>query len=133
VSAQQRAVVLSFTRRASPAVVRSPEIAVSTFEVTPPGPVSPAATPIARCCERHDDWIQLAEHLIAGFPDIDPGEIVDQLTRARTAAERFGLHDDDALDICERMARHQLLIQTGHVPASARLDPESHERRKQQR
>jgi hypothetical protein len=83
---------------------------------------------LRRCCERHDDWRTLAEHLVAEFPAIAAGDVVRELTRARDAVVAFALDDADQLGVGELMARHQLLLLTGEVRDIARLDQERHVR-----
>jgi len=91
---------------------------------------SPAAdlSPLPRCCPRHYDWRTLAEHLVQDFPDVSAGDVLRELTRAKSAVASFGLDEEEQLGVGELMARHQLLLLTGEVPDAARLDPERHER-----
>lgn len=85
--------------------------------------------PAPRCCKSHASWSDLVQHLITGFPQVDPAEVVDIVARARRAEEAFGLPDDQRLETAEVIARHQLLQLTGQGTPSPRLDPESHGRR----
>ena len=84
--------------------------------------------PLRRCCERHDDWQTLAEHVLAEFPTLADGDVLQELARAKSAVETFGLEVAEQLGVAELMARHQLLLTTGEVPDIARLDPERHVR-----
>jgi hypothetical protein len=84
--------------------------------------------PSPRCCESHGSWSDLVQHLIEHFPDVDPGEVVDILYRARRAAAQFGLPEDERMPTAEVIARNQLLQLTDQSPPSPRLDPESHRR-----
>jgi hypothetical protein len=82
--------------------------------------------PAPRCCESHGSWSDLVQHLIAGFPQIDPAEVVDIVARTRRAEEEFGLPEDQRLETAEVIARHQLTQLTAQGTPSPRLDPESH-------
>lgn len=82
----------------------------------------------APCCEQHDDWVELCQHLIDRFPDVTTREVVEELSRCRKAIETFGLSDAEQLATGEVMARHGLLVAAGDVADVARLDPESHRR-----
>jgi hypothetical protein len=84
--------------------------------------------PAPRCCPTHSSWTDLVQHLIAGFPQIDPAEVVDIVARARRAEEEFGLPADEHLATAEVIARHQLLQLTSQGMPSPRLDPERHGR-----
>jgi hypothetical protein len=85
-------------------------------------------SPLPRCCPRHTDWRTLAEHLVRDFPDVGSGDVLRELSRAKSAVANFGLDDEEQLGVAELMARHQLLLLIGEVPDAARLDPERHER-----
>jgi hypothetical protein len=84
--------------------------------------------PAPRCCESHASWSDLVQHLIAHFHQVDPGEVIDILSRARRAGAEFGLAEDEQLETAEVIARNQLLQLTDQSPPSPRLDPESHRR-----
>jgi hypothetical protein len=79
-----------------------------------------------RCCPRHTDWSQLAQHLLDDFPDATNRNVVRELRRAKTAVEDVGLDEIEALDVGELIARHQLMLLTGRSEDAARLDPERH-------
>jgi hypothetical protein len=81
-----------------------------------------------KCCDTHDGWGDLAEHLIVLFPELRSGEVVDVIRRARDAAEEFGLPEIERLQTVEIMVRYQLLQLAGQMPTAARLDPENHRR-----
>jgi hypothetical protein len=85
-------------------------------------------SPILKCCESHDGWGELAEHLVALFPELRVGEVVDVLRRAREAVVEFGLPESEHLQTVEIMARYQLLQISGRIVTGARLDPENHRR-----
>jgi hypothetical protein len=83
---------------------------------------------LRRCCESHEDWRTLAEHLVEEFPAIPAGDVVRELTRAKDAVVAFALDEPDQYGVAELMARHQLLLLTGEARDIARLDPERHVR-----
>ena len=83
---------------------------------------------LQRCCETHDDWRTLAEHLVDAFPAVAAGDVLRELARARDAVVAFSLDENDQFGVAELMARHQLLLLSGEVRDIARLDPERHVR-----
>jgi hypothetical protein len=85
-------------------------------------------SPILKCCETHDDWGDLTEHLIELFPQLRAGDVVDVLRRARDAVTEFGLPETEHLQTVDIMARYQLMQLSGQMLSSARLDPETHHR-----
>ena len=85
--------------------------------------------PLPRCCDSHDDWRTLAEHLVDDFPDLPAGDVLRELANAKAAVMEFALDDAEAFSVAELMARHQLMLLTGQVQDIARLDPERHTRR----
>lgn len=85
--------------------------------------------PVPRCCDVHDDWSVLCEHLMAGFPAVPANEVVIEVAKARQAVERFALPQDEQFSTAELMARYHLMVLDGQIMAVARLDPESHVRR----
>jgi hypothetical protein len=85
-------------------------------------------SPIMKCCESHDGWGELAGHLVALFPDLRVGEVVDVMRRARDAVNEFGLPESEHLQTVEIMVRYQLLQISGRLVTGARLDPENHHR-----
>jgi hypothetical protein len=85
--------------------------------------------PTPRCCDSHTSWNDLVQHLLAAFPQVDPGEVVDIVARARRAEEEFGLPDEQRLETAEVIARHQLIQLTALDTPAPRLDPEHHDRR----
>jgi hypothetical protein len=87
-------------------------------------------SPILKCCDTHDGWGELAEHLVALFPELRVGEVVDVIRRARHAVNEFGLPENEQLQTVEIMVRYQLLQISGQMVTGARLDPETHHRDK---
>jgi len=83
---------------------------------------------LQRCCDIHDDWRTLAEHLIEGFPSVAAGDVLRELARARDAVVAFSLDTSDQFGVAELMTRHQLMLLSGEVRDIARLDPERHVR-----
>ena len=83
---------------------------------------------LQRCCDSHDDWRTLAEHLVDGFPQVAAGDVLRELTRARDAVVAFSLDDKDQFGVAELMTRHQLMLLSGEARDIARLDPERHVR-----
>src|SRR3954452_25336240 len=83
---------------------------------------------LERCCDAHDDWRVLAEHLVDAFPAVAAGDVVRELARARDAVVAFSLDEKDQFGVPELMAPHQLLLLSGEVRDIARLAPERHVR-----
>lgn len=89
---------------------------------------SPTDLRLQRCCDSHDDWRTLAEHLVAGFPSVAAGDVLRELARARDAVVAFSLEGGEQFGVAELMTRHQLMLLSGTVREIARLDPERHVR-----
>jgi hypothetical protein len=83
---------------------------------------------LQRCCDVHDDWRTLAEHLVEAFPNVAAGDVLRELARARDAVMAFSLEDREQFGVAELMTRHQLLLLSGEARDIARLDPERHVR-----
>ena len=83
---------------------------------------------LQRCCETHEDWRTLAEHLVDAFPGVAAGDVLRELGRSRDAVVAFALEEKEQLGVAELMTRHQLLLLSGEVRDIARLDPERHVR-----
>ena len=83
---------------------------------------------LQRCCDTHDDWRTLAEHLVDGFPSVAAGDVLRELARARDAVVAFSLDEADQIGVAELMTRHQLMLLSGEMREIARLDPERHVR-----
>jgi hypothetical protein len=83
---------------------------------------------LQRCCDSHDDWRTLAEHLVEAFPAVAAGDVLRELTRAKDAVVAFSLDESDQFGVAELMTRHQLMLLSGEVRDIARLDPERHVR-----
>src|SRR3954447_9190238 len=93
-------------------------------------PVTTSSTDLKleRCCDAHDDWRVLAEHLVEAFPAVAAGDVLRELARARDAVVAFSLDDSSQFGVAELMSRHQLMLLSGEVRDIARLDPERHVR-----
>jgi hypothetical protein len=74
----------------------------------------------------HEDWAALARSFVAGFPQIAPGEVVENIARNRRAAESFGVAEAEQLSTVEVMTRHQLMQLSGQTPDNARYKREQH-------
>ncbi|HMC72379.1 MAG TPA: hypothetical protein VKJ07_24710 [Mycobacteriales bacterium] len=81
-----------------------------------------------RCCNTHEDWRTLAEHLVEAFPAVAAGDVLRELARSRDAVIAFSLEEREQLGVAELMTRHQLMLLSGEVRDIARLDPERHVR-----
>jgi hypothetical protein len=86
----------------------------------------PELIPTPRCCESHDGWAELAQHLMTLFPAMRAAEVMDVILRSRRSVEDFGLPEGEHLQTVEIMARYQLMQLTGQISDNARLKPESH-------
>jgi hypothetical protein len=114
-------------RLSSEQVPRPPRPAAGK-DVPAGGHLMTKLTPVLKCCESHDGWGEVAEHLVALVPDPRVGKVVDVMRRARDAVNAFGLPENEHLQTVEIMVRYQLLQISGHLVTDARLDPESHRR-----
>jgi hypothetical protein len=65
---------------------------------------------IPRCCDVHDDWPVLAQHLLDDFPTASIREVIRTLYKARTVVDGFGLAPPDQLLVAELMTRHRLMV-----------------------
>jgi len=83
---------------------------------------------LQRCCDTHEDWRTLAEHLVEAFPAVAAGDVLRELARSRDAVIAFSLEEREQLGVAELMTRHQLMLLSGEVRDIARLDPERHVR-----
>jgi hypothetical protein len=81
-----------------------------------------------RCCEAHPDLKTLRDHLSAQFSTVTIVRIDDEIAQAYEACSWFGLSPDELLSTVEIAVRHNLMLFTGQVPDSSRLDPETHVR-----
>lgn len=90
--------------------------------------VEVAQTRLPRCCPSHPDWPTLRDHLTSQFPTVAESQLEAELDRAAAAVILFDLIEDERLPTVELMVRHNLMLLTGQIKDSVRLDPESHVR-----
>jgi hypothetical protein len=76
----------------------------------------------------HADLKTLRGYLSAQFPAVPMVRIDDEIARACEACSWFGLPADELLATVEIAVQHNLMLFTGQVPDSSRLDPETHVR-----
>lgn len=72
------------------------------------------------------DWEHLRGKLAADFPDSSEDDILAELVHAHDAVDYVGTPDAERLELVEFMARYGLLVRSGRVSPSDRLDPEKH-------
>jgi hypothetical protein len=84
---------------------------------------------LPRCCPSHRDWVTLRDHLVRQFPTVSDQQVDDEIDRARAAVEMFDLTGFERVPTAELIVRHNLMLLTGQVTDSVRLDPETHVRR----
>jgi hypothetical protein len=77
------------------------------------------------------DWVSLVHSLVERFPQIAAGEVLQNLTRNRQAAEAFGLAEAEHLPTVAVMTHYQMMQLSGEVPDNARYKPEGHVGRNQ--
>jgi len=75
------------------------------------------------------NWADLCADLIAEFPAIEPADVIEEVARSRSATELFGLNDAERIRATGTIARNNLRLTSGEADL-ARLDPETHVRRK---
>jgi hypothetical protein len=75
------------------------------------------------------NWADLCADVIAEFPAMEPADVIEEIARARSATELFGLSDRERLRATATIARNNLRLTSGEADL-ARLDPETHTRRK---
>jgi hypothetical protein len=75
------------------------------------------------------NWADLCAEVIAEFPAIEPGDVIEEIARARSATELFGLDNAERIRATGTIARNNLRLTSGEADL-ARLDPETHSRRK---
>jgi hypothetical protein len=74
------------------------------------------------------DLKTLRDRLSAQFPTVAIVRIDDEIARAYEASSWFGLAAGELLSTVEIAVRHNLMLFTGQIPDSSRLDPETHVR-----
>jgi hypothetical protein len=76
------------------------------------------------------NWADLCVDLIGEFPTVDRAVVIEEVARARIATGLFGLAIDKQIQSSGAIVRNNLRLMTGEEADLARLDPESHTRRK---
>jgi hypothetical protein len=74
-------------------------------------------------------WADLCADLLGEFPSVDRSVLIEEIVRARAATSLFGLDVREQVRWTATIARNNLRLLTGGADL-ARLDPESHDRRK---
>ena len=93
-----------------------------------PEPPLEGGPSVLRCCDSHPDLETLRGHLLEQFAGVPIARVDDEIARARDAAAWFRLPADELVSTVEITVRHNLMLFTGQVPDSSRLDPETHVR-----
>jgi hypothetical protein len=76
----------------------------------------------------HTDLQTLRDRLSKQFPTVSAARVDDEIARACVASSWVGLPADELIATVEIAVRHNLMLFTGEVPDSSRLDPERHVR-----
>jgi hypothetical protein len=71
-------------------------------------------------------WDALRAKLATGFPDFAPEDVLAEILHAHQAVEYVGTPEAEQLELVEFMARYGLLVRSGRITPSDRLDPERH-------
>lgn len=72
------------------------------------------------------DWETMRSRLASSFPEFGDDDILAELVNAHDAVDYVGTPDEERLELVEFMARYGLLVRSGRVSPSDRLDPETH-------
>lgn len=72
------------------------------------------------------DWDALTTRLTEAFPDFSPADVLTELVHAHEAVAYVGAPDEDQLELVEFMAHYGLMVRSGRITPSDRLDPERH-------
>jgi hypothetical protein len=84
------------------------------------------------CCESHETWEILFEHLLAEFPTVPPNRVLTLLSQANVSIGPYGLDRSTTLEMAETVARYQLGMTVADTVERARLDPDKRRRRRAQ-
>lgn len=68
----------------------------------------------------------LTARLVEAFPDFTPEDVLIEIVHANDAVEYVGTPDEDRYELVEFMARYGLMVRSGRITPSDRLDPEHH-------
>jgi hypothetical protein len=72
------------------------------------------------------DWDALRTKLLTSFPEFSPADVLTEIVHAHDAVEYVGTPESDQYELVEFMARYGLLVRSGRITPSDRLDPERH-------
>lgn len=72
------------------------------------------------------EWETIRGRLAASFPEFGEDDILAELMQAHDAVEYVGTPEEDRAELVEFMARYGLLVRSGRITPSDRLDPERH-------
>jgi hypothetical protein len=72
------------------------------------------------------EWDAMRARLSRSFPDLPDDEVLAELIHAHDAVEYVGTPESERPELVEFMARYGLMVRTGQVSPSDRLDPERH-------
>jgi hypothetical protein len=72
------------------------------------------------------EWDAMRERLARSFPDLPEGEVLAELVHAHDAVDYVGTPEAERSELVEFIARYGLMVRTGQVSPSDRLDPERH-------
>jgi hypothetical protein len=72
------------------------------------------------------DWVALRDKLVKAFPDFSAEDVLTEIVNAHDAVRFVGTPEPDQFELVEFMARYGLLVRSGRVTPSDRLDPERH-------
>lgn len=72
------------------------------------------------------DWTALRDKLVDAFPDFGPEDVLTEILNAHDAVQYVGTPESDQYELVEFMARYGLLVRSGRITPSDRLDPEKH-------
>ncbi|HVT65570.1 MAG TPA: hypothetical protein VHD81_10485 [Mycobacteriales bacterium] len=71
-------------------------------------------------------WDQVRGNLAASFPDFTDDDILLELVNAHDAVDYVGTPEHERMELVEFMARYGLMVRSGQISPSDRLDPEKH-------
>lgn len=72
------------------------------------------------------DFEALRDRLATSFPDFDEDDIIAELVQAHDAVDYVGTPTEERVELVEFMARYGLMVRSGRITPSDRLDPEKH-------
>lgn len=105
-----------------------PLIKADARDAPRPGPIRRADRIVSQPSS-DNNWADLCADLVGEFPTLDGREVIEAVARARSATNLFGLDLNEQIRATATIARNNLRLMTGEADL-ARLDPETHVRRK---